>query len=254
MAWEVIKPSEYGMILDEFKGPNGSLEEAFLLSTYNTDEDNQFFPDNDDWLISPELPGVAQIISFAITALDTYFFGGAANYEVLASSTDQEIANFTKVYEGVITQYGWQKVQVSLPEGTKYFAIRNITNGYIALAMMLGDISYLYKGVNVEAYHIYYEGMKIAAVAGDQTTYTVDADKVESGERTFAISTVNDKGHESKPVTATINVVVGIKPVVIEDKPFDVYALDGKLIRKQTNSLNGLKGIYIINGKTVMVK
>ncbi len=254
MAWEVIKPSEYGIILNELKGPNGSLEEAFLLSAYNTDQENQFFPDNDDWLISPELPGVAQIISFAITALDTYFFGGAANYEVLASSTDQEIANFTKVYEGVITQYGWQKVQVSLPEGTKYFAIRNITNGYIALAMMLGDISYLYKGVNVEAYHIYYEGMKIAAVAGDQTTYTVDADKVESGERTFAISTVNDKGHESKPVTATINVVVGIKPVVVEDKPFDVYALDGKLIRKQTNSLNGLKGIYVINGKIVMVK
>lgn len=254
MAWEVIKPSEYGIVLDEFKGPNGSLEEAFLLSAYNADQENQFFPDNDDWLISPELPGVAQTISFAITALDTYFFGGAANYEVLASSTDQEIANFTKVYEGVITQYGWQKVQVSLPEGTKYFAIRNITNGYIALAMMLGDISYLYKGVNVEAYHIYYEGMKIAMVVGDQNTYTVDADKVETGERTFAISTVNDKGHESKPVTATINVMAGIKPIVVEDKPFDVYALDGKLTRKQTNSLNGLKGIYVINGKTVIIK
>ncbi len=254
MAWEVIKPSEYGIVLNELKGPNGSLEEAFLLSAYNTDQENQFFPDNDDWLISPELPGVAQTISFDITALDTYFFGGAANYEVLASSTDQEIANFTKVYEGVITQYGWQKVQVSLPEGTKYFAIRNITNGYIALAMMLGDISYLYKGVNVEAYHIYYEGMKIAMVVGDQTTYTVDADKVETGERTFAISTVNDKGHESKPVTATINVMAGIKPIVVEDKPFDVYALDGKQIRKQTNSLNGLKGIYVINGKTVIIK
>ena len=254
MAWEVIKPSEYGMILDELKGPNGSLEEAFLLSAYNADQENQFFPDNDDWLISPELPGVAQTISFSITALDTYFFGGAANYEVLASSTDQEIANFTKVYEGVITQYGWQKVQVTLPEGTKYFAIRNITNGYIALAMMLGDISYLCTGVNVDAYHIYYEGMKIATVVGDQTTYTVDADKVESGERTFAVSTVNDKGHVSKPVTATINVAAGIKPIVVEDKPFDVYALDGKLIRKQTNSLNGLKGIYVINGKTVMVK
>ena len=254
MAWEVIKPSEYGMILDELKGPNGSLEEAFLLSTYNTDEENQFFPDNDDWLISPELPGVAQTISFSITALDTYFFGGAANYEVLASTTDQETTNFTKVYEGAITKYGWQRVQVSLPEGTKHFAIRNITDGYIALAMMLGDISYLCTGVNVEAYHIYYEGMKIATVVGDQTTYTVDADKVESGERTFAVSTVNDKGHESKPVTATINVAAGIKPIVVEDKPFDVYALDGKLIRKQTNSLNGLKGIYVINGKTVMIK
>lgn len=254
MAWEVIKPSEYGIILDEFKGPNGSLEEAFLLSSYNTDQDNENYPDNDDWLISPELPGVAQTISFAITALDMYFQGGAARYEVLVSCTDQETANFAKVFDGVITKYGWQKVQVPLPEGTKYFAIRNITNGYISLAMMLGDISYLCKGVNVDAYNIYYEGMKIATVVGDQTTYKVDADKVESGERTFAVSTINDKGHESKPVTTTINVVVGIKPVVVEDKPFDVYALDGKLIRKQTNSLNGLKGIYIINGKTVMVK
>ena len=34
----------------------------------------------------------------------------------------------------------------------------------------------------------------------------------------------------------------------------DVYALDGKLISKQTNSLNGLKGIYVINGKTVIIK
>jgi hypothetical protein len=254
MAWEVIKPSEYGISLDEFKGPNGSLEEAFLLSTYNTDEENQFFPDNDDWLISPELPGVTQTISFAITALDAFFMDGAVNYEVLVSTTDRETANFSKVYEDVITKFGWQTVQVTLPEGTKYFAIRNISYGYIALAMMLGDISYLCKGVNVDAYHIYYEGMKIAAVVGDQTTYTVDADKVEIGERTFAISTVNDKGLESKPVTATINVAAGIQPIVVEDKPFDVYALDGKLIRKQTNSLNGLKGIYVINGKTVMIK
>ena len=253
-AWEVIKPSDYGIVLDEFKGPNGSHEEAFLLSTYNADPITQSYPDNDDWLISPELPGVAQTISFDISALDTYFQGGAAIYEVLASSTDKEIANFSEVYRGVITKFGWQNVQVSLPEGTKHFAIRNTTNGFISLAMMLGDITYLNTGVSVAAYNIYYEGVKIATVAGDLTTYTIDADKVEPGERTFAISTVNDKGRESKPVTATINVTVGIQPIVVEGKPYDVYSLDGKLIRRQTNTLNGLKGVYVINGKTVMVK
>ena len=254
MAWEVIKPSVYGIGLDEFKGPNGSLEEAFLLSTYNTDQENQAFPDNDDWLISPELPGVAQTITFAINVLDNYFDGNFATYEVLTSNTDREIDSFTKVTNYIIRQYGWQRIQVALPDGTKYFAIRNTTNGNFALAMMLGDISYLCKGVNVDAYNIYYEGVKIATVVGDQTTYTVDADKVESGERTFAISTIDDKGRESKPVTTTINVTVGIKPIIVEGKPYDVYSLDGKLIRRQTNTLNGLKGVYIINGKTVMVK
>ena len=36
---------------------------------------------------------------------------------------------------------------------------------------------------------------------------------------------------------------------------YDIYNLQGQLIRKNATSLNGLaKGIYIVNGKKVMVK
>ena len=35
----------------------------------------------------------------------------------------------------------------------------------------------------------------------------------------------------------------------------DIYSLDGKLIRKNATSLNGLKkGLYIMNGKKYLIK
>ena len=41
---------------------------------------------------------------------------------------------------------------------------------------------------------------------------------------------------------------------VYDGKPVDVYSVDGKLVRGQAKSLNGLKGVYVINGKAVIVK
>ena len=37
-------------------------------------------------------------------------------------------------------------------------------------------------------------------------------------------------------------------------EPVDVYSLDGKLVRKQVTSLSGLKGVYIVDGKKVVLK
>lgn len=51
-----------------------------------------------------------------------------------------------------------------------------------------------------------------------------------------------------------VTVSTGISKLVVDGKPVDVYSLDGKLVRSQAKSLNGLKGVYVINGKTVMLK
>ena len=37
-------------------------------------------------------------------------------------------------------------------------------------------------------------------------------------------------------------------------QPFDVYSLDGKLVHQQTRTTEGLKGTYVVNGKTVTLK
>lgn len=250
-AWEVMKPSEYGIGNTLFNGPNGSLEEAYLISAYNLD--GQSYPDNDDWLISPELPGIAQEISFAIGALDVQY--GPSSYEVLVSSTDSEIASFTKVAEGTLTSAGWNSVTAQLPEGTKYFAIRNNTSGDGAMCVMLGDIKFTANSsATVTSFNIYYNNEKIATVDGDKTTYTVAADKVEVGTQTFGVSAVYANGAESRVTTATIEIVTGIEQIAADGKPVDVYSIDGKLIRNQAKSLDGLKGLYIVNGKKIMVK
>ena len=246
-----MKPSEYGIGNTLFNGPNGSLEEAYLISAYNLD--GQSYPDNDDWLISPELPGIAQEISFAIGALDVQY--GPSSYEVLVSSTDSEIASFTKVAEGTLTSAGWNSVTAQLPEGTKYFAIRNNTSGDGAMCVMLGDIKFTANSsATVASFNIYYNNEKIASVEGDKTTYTVAADKVEVGTQTFGVSAVYANGAESRVTTATIEIVTGIEQIAADGKPVDVYSIDGKLIRNQAKSLDGLKGLYIVNGKKIMVK
>ena len=250
-AWEVMKPSEYGIGNTLFNGPNGSLEEAYLISAYNLD--GQSYPDNDDWLISPELPGIAQEISFAIGALDVQY--GPSSYEVLVSSTDSEIASFTKVAEGTLTSAGWNSVTAQLPEGTKYFAIRNNTSGDGAMCVMLGDIKFTANSsATAASFNIYVEQVKVASVEGDKTTYTVAADKLTAGEHTFAVTAVYANGAESKPVTATITVATDIRQIAADGKPVDVYSIDGKLIRNQAKSFDGLKGLYIVNGKKIMVK
>ena len=226
---------------------------------YNSDDNwfarytyNETF-EADDWLISPELPGIAQEISFAIGALDVQY--GPSSYEVLVSSTDSEIASFTKVAEGTLTSAGWNSVTAQLPEGTKYFAIRNNTSGDGAMCVMLGDIKFTANSsATVASFNIYYNNEKIATVDGDKTTYTVAADKVEVGTQTFGVSAVYANGAESRVTTATIEIVTGIEQIAADGKPVDVYSIDGKLIRNQAKSLDGLKGLYIVNGKKIMVK
>lgn len=47
----------------------------------------------------------------------------------------------------------------------------------------------------------------------------------------------------------------GVDGVEAEEAAFDVYDLNGRLVRRQAADLNGLdKGIYIVNGKKVLVK
>ena len=203
----------------------------------------------DHWLISPELPGVEQTISFFARELTTSY--GAETYEVLASSTDAQPASFTKVAEGSVDVTEWTEFTAQLPAGTKFFAIRHTSTDVFGL--MVDDITYLGGASEAIGFNIYINGEKIANVAGDKTEYIISPDKFAPGEQEFAVSAVYANG-ESKPVAVKLTIVTGIKQIADGNKTFDVYTLDGKLVRQQAKSLEGLKGVYVINGKAVMVK
>lgn len=97
----------------------------------------------DHWLISPELSGEAQTITFYARQLTTQY--GNEKYEVLASSTNNDPTSFLIVGSTrEITGEDWQEVSVSLPAGAKYFAIRHIS--YDIFGLMIDDVTYEPKG------------------------------------------------------------------------------------------------------------
>ena len=246
-AWEVIKPSEYGITNTQFAGPNGTVEESFVISAYNTDGSS--YPDNDDYLISPILSGAAQTISFYANALSVEY--GPSSFEVLYSTTDKEVSSFIPVagasYD--LTEAGWNQYQVALPEGAKYFAIHNNTPGDGAFCLAVGNISFLPGSETPVSFNIYVDFEAVDNAEGTEYLYeTEDTDEFH----TFSVTAVYSNG-ESKPVTINWSNGSGIEKIFAAGKDVNVYTIDGKYLGKAT-SLKGLKGAFIVNNKKVVLK
>ena len=245
-AWQVFDPDQAGFAgsMPAFSG------NQFMMSICVIPNDDGSVNYTDHWLISPELPGIAQTIKFQARTITAQY--GAETFEVLASTTDNKPESFKKVQNFSTEVTEWTEFSVDLPADTKYFAIRH-TSGDI-FGLFVDDVVYTAGGADVASFNIYYEGQLIANVAGDVTTYTVGIDQITGGEHTFGVSAVYPNGQESKPATATVLVTDGIENIMVDGQPVDIYTVDGKLVRKQAKSLDGLKGVYVVNGKAVMVK
>ena len=208
----------------------------------------------DNWLVTPRaiLDGT---FSFWAAAQDSDWKDEHfAVYVSTKGNTDVE--DFVQVSEeftanGYSTEYTVDLSSYAGQEG--YIAIRHF-NTYDQFALVVDDISFTMAPVSPVKYNIYYEGKQVATVESDQTTYTMAAESMEAGEKTFAVTAVYAGDRESRPATATITVTTAISQIAIDGKPVDVYSIDGKLVRRQATTLNGLKGVYIVGGKTILVK
>ena len=252
VAFLAINPAAMGISNPAFNGPSGSLEETYLLSGYNYDGSN--YVDNDDWLISPVLPGIAQEISFSVAALDVQY--GPTTFEVYYSTGGKTISDFQKIGGETLSATGWNKVSYQLPEGTTYFAIRNTTNGEAALAFLLGDIQYTRGGGSVAKYNVFIDGVDDIYDDVTTTSFTFP-NEVAASAKWVAVSAVFQNGAQSKPVVVNLSAnqeITAIQQITGNNQPVDVYTLDGKLVRQQTTDLKGLKGAYIINNTKVIIK
>ena len=220
----------------------------------------------DNWLVTPQavLNGT---FSFWACAQDAGY--ASEHFGVFVSTAgNSDPADFTLVqewtmsaapaFEGPSTptraQGNWYEYSVDLSSyagQAGYVAIRhfNCTDMFL---LDIDDINYLTGGgAGPESYNVYIDGELVATVTdGTETTIT----GVEDGDHTVAVTAVYPDGSESRPVEVTLT-TTGMGQIVINtNKPVDVYSLDGKLIRKQTVSLAGLKGAYIVNGHKVVLK
>lgn len=129
-AWFVFNPSVAGDGIGAYSG------NQYLEAICPEDETVAA----DQWLISPLLSGNAQTITFYERILSTGYGVGYESYEVMASTTDNEVSSFTRVQNFNSTATSWTQRSVTLPAGTKYFAIHHYTQN--VFGVLIDDITY----------------------------------------------------------------------------------------------------------------
>lgn len=233
----------------------------YLASLEDTDNES------DDWLISPELSGDEQTVSFWVkTPIPNY---GFETFEVLYSTTDKDPASFTRIEDVKGEAFiSWEEIAVTLPACTKYFAIRHTSKDKLMFA--IDDINYIKKGAElvdlvVTGYNIYKDGVKIASVPADATTYTdvlADEDTHEyavtvqytQGESGYS-NVVNIRNSGVGVITDGVPSVIGAKGCIIirnaAGQNMSIAAADGKVMMTEAavegdRSCRAYPGIYVV--------
>lgn len=235
-AWMAFNPQMAGFSPDQYAPHSGS---QFLMAMCPQTT-------SDDWLISPELPGMAQTISFWASEASTQY--GDETFEILVSSTDNEISSFTKIADGAVSSGDWTKFSYDLPEGTKYFAIRHTGNDIFA--MFVDDIEFTVGGGSITGYNVYVDEQ----LYGNTEETNIDIKDLTVGGHKVSVTILYEGGVESAPVSINID-VTAIEELLSNDNPVDIYTLDGVLVRQNATSASGLKkGVYIVNGRQAIVR
>ena len=226
---------------------------------------------NDDWLISPELPGMEQTISFWNRSTNVNY--GYDQFEVLYSTTGNTPADFVKLGDTYSANLGWSKVEVQLPEGSKYFAIRCIS--YQTEAWLIDDISYT-RGTpsyTVIGYNIYRDGIKIndAVVTENKYVDNLTSSTSETDNHSYNVTAVYAEGesglsntYETAPSgiddTHTDGILIKTsKGVIIVEGASNVavYGIDGKIhgIGHENTIITVEPGFYVVkaDGKVATV-
>lgn len=193
MAWQVMDPLQANIVNAAWYPRNG----AQMLVAFQACANGGRNVESNDWLISPELHGCAQRISFlACTGMSAY---SPEIVDILYSTTGTDIDDFVKVAENVEIPYNsvdWTELMFNLPEGARHFAIVHKTVGQLAL--MIDDVTYIPAGakrqtLTLTGYNIYRDGVRITDSPISETTYT-DNDVVKGQTYKYQVSAMWDKG------------------------------------------------------------
>lgn len=202
----------------------------FFASLFNYDASQV-----NDWLISPQLDGSAQTISFwAKSYSGTY----PEVMEVLISSTNKETASFTAVKNVASVPAEWTEYTIEVPAGTKYFAIRNC--GADKFMLMVDDLTFKAVPDAVVGYNIYRNGVKVNNELVTSANYT-DA-SAPQGTLRYDVTAVYANGEESAPVTTSVsngvNAIEAGVSVVAGNGYIDIFGAEGKQV--SVIALNGI--------------
>ncbi|MBP5387486.1 MAG: choice-of-anchor J domain-containing protein [Prevotella sp.] len=193
-----------------------------------------------DWLISPDLSGSAQTITFFARGTNSY----AESFEVLYSTTDNEPESFTAIGKTVAFKGAeWKQYTYQLPEGSRYFAIRKVTND--GNMLFIDDITFVpethaRQDLTLLGYNVYCDGERINDVLITGNSFG------EIGNGDYYVTAVYDKGESALSEKAIRN-QTGIRELPADtEKTSRLYDLMGRPVSGKQ------KGIYIQGGKKVI--
>ena len=199
-AWIVMNPSQATGI-----GVLPHSDAQYMESICPLNNSSYTGGASDHWLISPRLSGNAQDITFWERVITTQY--GNETYQVLASSNEIDRTDPSSGFSVVQTinssQLEWTERTISLPAGTKYFAIRHISNDIFG--MMVDDVTYE-AAIEPESYNIYLDGELVGSVDAD-AALTYNFSNLAVGDHECAVSAVYPGGIESEDVPATFNIM-----------------------------------------------
>lgn len=225
----------------------------YMASPYETNPIFGGYVNANNWIISPQLSGEKQTVSFfARNMVETDGSGNVTNddaetFRIRYSTEDTDTASFATLRTEDVSGGEWKQFDAELPEGAKYFAIQQVTPGRKTFLFAIDDITYR-RGIGMPvSYNIYNDGKLI----GSTSNLTAEVD-IASGN--FAVTAVYADGTESEPVTVGVATEIG-KLVVDESNPVDIFTIDGKLARRAATTTRGLKpGVYVAGGQKIIVE
>jgi hypothetical protein len=195
---------------------------------------------NDDWLISPELSGDAQLVSFlacsAISGNEPFYFW--------ASSKSTDPADFVRISgaDAINTTTSWRYYHYALPEGTKYFAINYV--GKKGNGLVIDDLIYeAYPLATApDGYNVYRNGVKINKELVKERTYS-DTDIESFTDYRYTVAPVYN-GCVSRQSEECLVSTSGAQATTISNVA--IYAKDGRIYI--ANAAGKAAAVYAANG------
>lgn len=217
----------------------------------------------DTWLITPELSGNEQTITFYTSALTGNW--GNEEFNVLYSTTGTDKGDFIQINLETLTEreaWSWTERKFTVPQGTKYFAIQVVSTD--KMGFKIDDFSFetgKALSVDVTGYNITVDGVLAKTVDGKLNSPILKAQgtaakgtymEMPKATTTYGVSIVTPWG-----VGEERTVVFEVEPTGINDLTIDgvnngnhsIYDLQGRKLRRVSEG-----GIYLINGKKALVK
>lgn len=260
-AFKVMTPEEIGET-NNARGGRSYL--GGIFGVYDDPDEGATYAASDAWLISPELSGEAHTASFFAASTPAWnswwekFDQTDETFYILYSTAGNSVADFRDYcYAGsisnkkIVDDEHYVKIEFSVPEGAHYFAIHHTTPAGDGCMLRIDDFSYMAGGAPV-GYNVYADGEKLAD--GTELSFV---DKTPQADR-YAVTAVYRDGSESSPVFVDA-APAGIDMTVTgpDNKPFDIYNLQGVMVRRGVVSLDGLNlpaGIYIAKGHKFIIR